>query len=113
MRIQFTDDQIRAKAAELGLIGEGEDMPRHLRGRVVAAMVAESPQVKASAPVPVARQIVVQPGGGIDVDGCPFPWVVQADQIEVSLQPDGSGMVRLTIPAHNVQITHPAESDET
>jgi hypothetical protein len=38
--------------------------------------------------------------------------MVQADRIEVALEPDGSGLVRLTLPARNIQITQPADESE-
>lgn len=111
--LNYSDEQLQAAAERLGLVDAGTPLPRHLRSRAVAALAAEQARPATAAAVPVAREIVVQPGGGIRVDGKPFPWVVQADRVEVALEPDGSGMVRLTIPAHNVQITKPVESDET
>lgn len=103
--LKFTDADIRRKAADLGLIGEGHTVPAHLRNRVVAALLAEqAPRKAAAADVPVAQSITVQPGTGVEVDGRPFPWVVQADHIEVTIAPDGSGLVRLTIPAKSVEI---------
>lgn len=105
--ITFTPEQIRAKAERLGLIAPGDQLPAHQRSRVVAALAVEqAPAVKA-ADVPVAQSILVQPGAGVEIDGRPFPWIVQADAIEVTLAPDGSGLVRLTIPTQSVQITKP------
>ncbi|MFV8127544.1 hypothetical protein [Streptomyces syringium] len=109
MPAQFPDDQIATKAAQLGLIDEGGDLPRHLRSKVIAALMQERPRPAAASPV--AGQIVIQPGGTVTVDGRPFPWLVQADLIEVTLQPDGSGMVRLTLPARNIQIHKPLPSE--
>ncbi|MGK5729727.1 hypothetical protein [Streptomyces sp. URMC 124] len=111
MPLSFTDEQITAKAVQLGLITDGEDLPRHLRGRVVAALHTERPRSTA-VPPPVAERIVIQPGGSVEVDGRPFPWLVQADLIEVTLQPDGAGMVRLTLPARSIQILKPADESE-
>lgn len=113
MQVQFTDEQITAKAVQLGVIEAGERLPRNLRSRIVAALVQESaPRFEVGEAPPVAESIRVQPRGSIEVDGRPFPWLVQADRIEVSLEPDGSGMVRLTIPARRIQITEPADESE-
>ena len=109
--LQFSDGQIQEKAVQLGVVSPGMPVPPRLRSRVVAALAAETARPAKGTPVPVAREIVVQPGGSIDIDGRPFPWVVQADQIEVTLGPDGAGLVRLTIPAHNIQITKPADEE--
>ncbi|KMS71761.1 hypothetical protein ACH49_24360 [Streptomyces leeuwenhoekii] len=108
MALSFTDEEIHAQAVRLGLVQDGQDLPRSLRSRVVASLAAERQRPATSADAPVAQSIVIQPGGDIQVDGRPFPWVVQADQMEVTLAPDGAGMVRLTLPALNVQILKPA-----
>lgn len=112
MPLSFTDDDIQAKAEQLGLVQPGQELPRNLRSKAVAALAAERRRPARAEDVPLAQAIVVQPGGDITVDGRPFPWVVQADRIEVTLGPDGAGMVRLTIPAANVQITEPADESE-
>lgn len=112
MQVQFPESQIRAKAVELGLIGEGDQLPRSLRSRVVAALIQEAAPRFRDEAAPVAGTIRVQPGGSVDIDGKPFPWMVQADRIEVALEPDGSGLVRLTLPARNIQITPPADESE-
>lgn len=108
MPLSFTDDEVHAQAVRLGLLRDGQELPRQLRSRVVASLAAERRRPAAPADVPIAQSIVIQPGGDIQVDGRPFPWVVQADQMEVTLSPDGAGMVRLTLPALNVQILKPA-----
>lgn len=110
--LNYSDTELQAKAEQLGLVDAGTPLPRHLRSRVVAALAAEAARPATVEAVPVAREIVVQPGGDIRVDGKPFPWVIQADRVEVSLEPDGSGMVRLTIPTHNIQITKPVDESE-
>ncbi|MER5675767.1 hypothetical protein ABT081_02365 [Streptomyces sp. NPDC002238] len=107
MRLTVTDADIIRKAVELGVIKPGEPVPPAARSRVVAALLQEQVPRMAAADVPVAQSIVVQPGGGVEIDGRPFPWVVQADTIEVTLDPSGSGLVRLTIPTLSVQITKP------
>ncbi|MFJ5089967.1 hypothetical protein [Streptomyces sp. NPDC088674] len=111
MSYSFTDAEIQAAAVRLGVIKAGEDVPARLRSRVVASLVADRRRPTSAAEVPVAQQIIVEPGGQISVDGKPFPWVVQAGQIGVTLQPDGAGMVTLTMPALNIQITQPAHPE--
>lgn len=107
MRLTVTDDDIVRKAVQLGVIEEGQLVPPNMRSRIVAALLQEqAPRAKA-ADVPVAQSIVVQPGGGVEIDGRPFPWVIQAETIEVTLDPSGSGLVRLTIPTLSVQIIKP------
>ncbi|WP_030670701.1 hypothetical protein [Streptomyces rimosus] len=108
MPLSYSDAKIQAKAELLGLVQPGSQLPRRLRGKVVAALAAEQQRPAVADDVPLATSIIVEPGGGITVDGRPFPWIVQADRIEVTIGPDGAGMVRLTIPAANVQITKPA-----
>lgn len=112
MKVQFTEPEIRAKAIELGLIKDGGELPRSMRSRIIAALIQEAaPRFRTDA-APVAETVRVQPGGSVDIDGKPFPWMVQADRIEVALEPDGSGLVRLTLPARNIQITQPADESE-
>ncbi|MEU4256265.1 hypothetical protein AB0B42_00705 [Streptomyces fradiae] len=106
MRLAVTDADVARKAQELGLIKEGEALPAHLRSRVVAALLQEqAPRARAAADVPLAQSIRVQPGTGVEIDGRPFPWLIQAETIEVVLDPSGSGLVRLTIPTQSVEIT--------
>jgi hypothetical protein len=112
MQVQYSEAQIRAKAVELGVIGDGEELPRSMRSRVVAALIQEAAPRFRDEAAPVAGTVRVQPGGSVDIDGRPFPWMVQADRIEVALEPDGSGLVRLTLPARNIQITQPADESE-
>ncbi|MFE2600107.1 hypothetical protein ACFXCZ_27070 [Streptomyces sp. NPDC059396] len=107
MRLSVNDTDITRKAVLLGLVQEGESVPPHLRGRVVAALLQEQVPRRAAADTPVAKSVVVQPGAGVEIDGRPFPWVIQAETIEVTLDPSGSGLVRLTIPTLSVQITKP------
>lgn len=107
MPLSYDDAEVQAKAEQLGLVQPDTELPRHLRSKVVAALAAERRRPAAPEDVPLAQSIIVEPGGEITVDGKPFPWIVQADRIEVTLGQDGAGMVRLTIPAANVQITKP------
>jgi hypothetical protein len=107
MALSFTDDEIHAQAVRLGLVKEGDTLPNRMRGKVVASLVTERRRPAAQADVPIAQSIVIQPGGDIQVDGRPFPWVVQAERMQVTLQPDGAGLVSLTLPALNIQILKP------
>ncbi|MFF5451881.1 hypothetical protein ACFY40_11650 [Streptomyces sp. NPDC012950] len=112
MRLTVTDADIRRKAVELGVITEGQPVPAEQRSRIVAALLAEqTPRIRQE-DVPVASSIRVQPGGGVEVDGRPFPWVVQADTIEVTLDPSGAGLVRLTIPTKSVEIIKSSEEPQ-
>lgn len=106
--LSFSDEQVHAEAVRLGLIEAGADLPRHLRSKAAASLANQASPSQAPAPAAaVARSITVRPGSGVDVDGRPFPWIVQAEHIEVTLAPDGSGLVRLTIPTKSVTITAP------
>jgi hypothetical protein len=108
MPLSFTDVEIHAQAVRLGLIKDGHELPRHLRSRVVASLLADQQRPAKQAEVPIAQSIVIQPGGDIHIDGKPFPWIIQAEQMAVTLSPDGAGLVTLTLPALNVQILKPA-----
>lgn len=111
MRLTITDQDIQRKAVELGLVQEGAPVPPQVRSRVAAALFQEQAPRPAEAP-PVAEAIVIQPGGAIEIDGRPFPWTIQAEQMAVTLDPFGAGTVRLTIPARNIQIIEPADESE-
>lgn len=110
MQLKYTDADIAAKAVQLGLIAEGEKLPRQLRGRVVAALAQAAPL---STPEPqMAREIVVQPGGQILINGEPFPWLVAQQPMEIGLNPDGVSTVRMTLLARAVQIIKPEPKEE-
>ncbi|QIJ61403.1 hypothetical protein [Streptomyces sp. JB150] len=114
MRLTYTDADIAAKAVQLGLIQDGDDLPRQMRGRVVAALLQEQAASESGAsPEPqLAKEIVVQPGGAIVVDGEPFPWLVAKQPMEITLHPDGLSTVRLTLIAEAVQIIKPEPREE-
>lgn len=116
MPVQFTDDQIKAKAVELGLIAEGGDLPRAMRSRVVAVLVQEgaaaAPRQRGREPE-LAKEIVIQPGGLILVDGEQFPWLIARQPMEISLNPEGISTVRLTLMADTVQIIKPEPREES
>lgn len=114
MHVTYTENDIAAKAVQLGLIEDGEELPRQMRGRVVAALLQEQTSSAPGAqPDPqVAKEIVVQPGGAILVDGEPFPWLVAKQPMEIALNPDGLSTVRLTLIAEAVQIIKPEPREE-
>ncbi|MFJ4322255.1 hypothetical protein ACIP3A_03915 [Streptomyces tricolor] len=110
---QFDDAELHAKAVELGVITEGEELPRNQRSRVAAVLLGErraAEQPKAPAKPVRAREITVR-GSEITVDGRPFPWLVARAPMEIGLVPDGSGTVRLTLLADSVQVLQPPASN--
>jgi hypothetical protein len=112
MHLNYTDAEIAAKAAQLGLVKDGEEPPRHMRGRVVAALAQERSGSQAEVTDPqVAKEIVVQPNGVILVDGEQFPWIVAKAPMDIRLDPDGFSTVRLTLIADAVQILKPASPE--
>lgn len=114
MHVQFPELDIRCKAVELGLIADGEDLPRHLRSRVVAVLMQEQAAPQRSGREPqLAKEIVIQPGGDVLVDGEPFPWLVAKQAMEIGLNPDGISTVRLTLLTEAVQIIKPEPRQES
>jgi hypothetical protein len=108
---QFDDAELAAKAVQLGIVQEGESLPRHLRSRVAAALIEErratARQEQADAEPRLAKSIVVQPGGAILVDGEPFPWLVAKQAMDIGLNPDGVSTVRFTLLAEAVEVLKP------
>lgn len=114
MPINYTDQEIRAKAVLLGLIQDGADLPRHQRGKVVAALAYGDAAERQQAPEPqLAQEIVIQPGGAILIDGEPFPWLVAGQPMDIGLNPDGVSTVRLTLMAATVQVIRPEPRPES
>ncbi|MFT2014590.1 hypothetical protein ACMA1D_01895 [Streptomyces sp. 796.1] len=112
--LEVTDAQVRAKAIQLGLIGADDDLPRHLRSRIVAALTQDTagPPADDEPPQPrLAREIVVQPRGVVLVDGRPFPWLVADEPMEIHLSGGGPSTVRLTLLADSVQVLKSRESE--
>lgn len=106
MGLQIDEAALKAKAVELGVIKEGEDLPRHQRSRVAAVLIADSqPRPAVSEPV-CAKDITVR-GNEITVDGEPFPWLVAAEPMQIGLNPGGTSTVRLTLLAERVQVLKP------
>jgi hypothetical protein len=105
----FDDVELAAKAVQLGLVQEGEALPRAMRSRVAAALLeerrADGRPEKSAEPV-CAKEITVR-GTEITVDGRPFPWLVARAPMDIGLAPDGSGTVRLTLLAESVQVLKP------
>lgn len=114
MPIRYSEQEILDKAVQLGLVEDGQPLPRHLRGRVVAALVAADAAPRPQTVQPrLASQIVVQPGGDILVDGQPFPWLVGKDPMDIHLAPGGISTVRLTLLASAIQIIPPEPRPES
>ncbi|KND30082.1 hypothetical protein [Streptomyces stelliscabiei] len=113
MPLQFTDAEINAKAVQLGVITEGAAVPNRHRSKVVAALVEErraaDRQEKQAEPV-CAKEIVVEPGGAVLIDGEPFPWLIARQPMEIGLNPEGISTVRLTLLAEAVQVLKPKPS---
>jgi len=111
--ISYTDQQIREKAVSLGLIQDGADLPRHLRGKVVAAMAYGDAAERQQAPEPQLAQEIVIHGNAILIDGEHFPWLVAAQPMDIGLNPDGVSTVRLTLMAATVQVIRPEPRPES
>lgn len=110
-----SDADVQVKAEELGVVQSGETLPRNQRSKVVAALLQDArlgARRARPSPATVAQSITVRTGESVEVDGQPFPWVIQSDAIEVTLNPSGEGLVRLTIPTKSVQIIKP-ESEQS
>ncbi|MFF6985594.1 hypothetical protein [Streptomyces sp. NPDC010273] len=115
---EFTDTELQAKAEQLGVTTPGQPIPKAALSRVKAALVEErrttARKEQPSAEARLAKSISVQPGGTITVDGEPFPWLVAAQPMEISLHPDGVSTVRLTLLAESVQVLkHKSDSTES
>lgn len=113
MPIQVSEEAIQARAVELGLIQPGKALPRQLRSRVVAAMTEPGSPQLAPRPPRLAREVVIQPGGAVLVDGEPFPWLLGRQPMDITLQHDGVSSVRFTLLAAAVQIVPPEPRPES
>jgi hypothetical protein len=116
MHIQFTDQQIHDKAVELQLIYPSQELPRNLRSSVVSALIQQEAQGGRPAgggEPQLAKEIVIQPGGVILVDGEPFPWIVTNEPMQINLATDGPSTVRLTLASDAVQIIKPEPREES
>lgn len=111
--LKYSDEQIRAEAVRLGLVGEGEPISPAVRSRAASALMAQRQLALPATRGPrLAKVFTVRPGRGPLVDGKPFPWLVTDDPMAVEVRPDGSGFVRLTIPAELVRIDSDTDSPE-
>ncbi|WP_411102441.1 hypothetical protein [Streptomyces sp. cmx-4-9] len=113
MPISYTDKQIHDKAVEVGLIPADAELPRNLRGKVVAVLANGDAAERAIPAEPqLAGEIVIH-GSSILVDGEPFPWLVTGQPMEIGLNPDGVSTVRLTLMAATVQVIRPEPRPES
>jgi len=106
---QFPDAELTAKAVQLGIIQDGQPLPRSVRSRVAAALLEErraAANPEKPAEPEMAKDITVR-GSEITVDGKPFPWLVVRAPMDITLGTDGSGTVRLTLMAESVQVLKP------
>ncbi|MDX3294607.1 hypothetical protein PV569_12915 [Streptomyces scabiei] len=114
MPLQFTDVELRTKAVEIGLIQAGQPIPTAAMASKVKAAIVEERRTAArqeKEPEPqCAKEIVVEPGGAILVDGEPFPWLIARQPMEIGLNPEGISTVRLTLLAEAVQVLKPKPS---
>ncbi|WP_030303508.1 hypothetical protein [Streptomyces katrae] len=115
MPVRYTEQEIRAQAHRLGLIAGSQDVPRSMRSKVISTLLeADRPPIEAPVEAPrLAQQIVIQPGGAVLIDGSPFPWLIARHPMEISLDPDGTSTVRLTLMAGAVQIVQPEPRPES
>ncbi|MFF4779409.1 hypothetical protein ACFY05_42000 [Microtetraspora fusca] len=106
---QFDEAELSAKAVELGLIADGQALPRHLRSHAAAALVAARQGQPPEAPEAEAGHLVITGDRRVLLDGHALPvLVVDDDPIHVVLQGDAA-TIRLTIAARTI-IVHPEES---
>jgi hypothetical protein len=106
--LHFDDAELTAKAVQLGVIQDGEALPRHLRSRVAAALLEDrKPRAEQPTEPVLAQEIVVQPGGTVTIDGRPFPWLIAKQAMEIGLNPDGVSTVRLTLLTRSLQVLKP------
>lgn len=116
MPLQFTDAELYDKAVQLGVVQEGELLPYRHRSKVAAAIVEERRAAgraeKQAEPV-CAKEIVVEPGGAVLIDGEPFPWLISRQPMEIGLNPEGISTVRLTLLAEAVQVLKPKQNPDS
>jgi len=107
--LTFTEDEIKAKAVQLGIIDRPDRaMPPEVRSRVKAALVEERRAAEMAArPADdgpyIGGQITIRPGAGIELDGERLPAAAEPVDIRVSTDPAVPSTVRLTLLAHTVQ----------
>jgi hypothetical protein len=118
--LSFTDEELHERAVRLGLIPEEElrtfggalVLPASVRAKAAASLAADRRAAQPKGGPRIAKVVTVRPGRGPLVDGQPFPWVITDDAISVEVRADGSGFVRLTIPAELVRIDAETETPQ-
>lgn len=109
--LEFTEDEIRAKAVQLGLAYEGGDgaFPTRHRSKVVAALVEDRRAEAAAAAQPtddgpyIGGHLTIRPGERIELDGQALPAAAEPVEVRISADPNTPSTVRLTLLAHTIQ----------
>lgn len=113
MALTFTNEQVYAEGARLGLVADGEPLSDRLRSQAAASLARQGRDGTSGPGGPqIAKSVTVRPGRGPLVDGRPFPWAVTDDPVHVEVRADGTGFVRLTIPADLVRIDADTETPQ-
>ncbi|MGW1998557.1 hypothetical protein [Embleya sp. NPDC001921] len=118
--LSFTDEELHERAVHLGLMPEAElrtwgggmVLPAAVRAKAAASLAADQRAQQHTSGPRIAKVVTVRPGRGPLVDGKPFPWVITDDAVSVEVRADGSGFVRLTIPAELVRIDAETETPQ-
>lgn len=103
--LEFTNAEMRAKAVQLGIIKDGEDLPVGALSKIKAALVEDrrtAAHDNTAGMPPIASQIVIRPGA-IEMDGRRLPAASDPIEIHVDPDPDIPSTVRLTLLADTVQ----------
>ncbi|MFJ1581785.1 hypothetical protein ACIOC1_00410 [Streptomyces sp. NPDC088197] len=98
--LSFPDAEIHAEALRLGLISDGDELPRHLRSQAVASLAAEEPVDTGpddEPPVPVPGGDLIIAGDRVLLDGQPFSLPVTTEPVEITARHGGPTTVRLTV----------------
>lgn len=120
--LAVTEAEVYAEAVRLGLVTDGEDLPRHLRSQAVASLAAPVPPPAAADDEPAGGRsaggppdpdavLTVYADGPVLLNGAPFPLFVAREPIEVVTRPDGQTTVRLTVVAGAVHLLPGAPGD--
>ncbi|MGW1998572.1 hypothetical protein [Embleya sp. NPDC001921] len=109
--LSFTETQLRERATRLGLLVDASGpLAAASRAKAAASLAADQRAARPNAGPRIAKVVTIRPGRGPLVDGKPFPWVITDDAVSVEVRADGSGFVRLTIPAELVRIDAETET---
>ncbi|MFF3671687.1 hypothetical protein [Microtetraspora malaysiensis] len=102
---QFSEQEITAKAVELGLVANGEALPANLRSKAVKALAAAVQQQPVEPPLEVGH-LILTPDRRVLLDGHVLPLqVLDSDPIHVVLHGEGA-TIRLTVAARTITV-HP------